>query len=84
VSITILEKEARSGGNSRLASSGMNALGAPGSGDSPEAFFADTVTSGGKLSVEGLVRVLVVRAACRLQSATSCPPRTRWAHSLTD
>ncbi|KAL4452364.1 hypothetical protein ABPG75_008026 [Micractinium tetrahymenae] len=56
--VVVLEKEARPGGNSMKASSGINAL-TPESGDSAEAFRGDTIKSGGGLSAPELVDALV-------------------------
>ena len=63
--VVVLEKEARPGGNSMKASSGINAL-APDQGDSAAAFRDDTQRSGGGLSVPELVDAMVVRWGCRL------------------
>ncbi len=63
--VVVLEKEARPGGNSMKASSGINAL-TPESGDSAEAFREDTVKSGGGLSSPELVNALVVRSCSKL------------------
>jgi glycine/D-amino acid oxidase-like deaminating enzyme len=76
ISITILEREARPGGNSMKASSGMNAL-TPASGDTPELFLQDTAASGGKLSDERLVAKLVVRG--RRQGPPLAAPAPRSA-----
>lgn len=57
--VVILEKEAKPGGNSMKASSGINALSLD-QGDSHEAFKKDTVKSGGGLSRPELVETLVV------------------------
>lgn len=61
--IVVLEKEAKPGGNSVKASSGINAL-TPEQGDTAEAFRKDTTKSGGGLSRPELVNVLVVRTRC--------------------
>lgn len=58
--VVVLEKEARPGGNSMKASSGINAL-APDQGDAAAVFREDTLKSGGGLSVPELVDTLVVR-----------------------
>ena len=62
VSILIIDKEAKLGGNSAKASSGINSLNEP-AGDAPELFKGDTLRSGGGLSDEGLVDTLVVRVS---------------------
>lgn len=66
--VVVLETEARPGGNSMKASSGINAL-TPESGDSAEAFRDDTIRSGGGLSSPELVDTLVVRS-CPVQAGT--------------
>ncbi|EFN54784.1 hypothetical protein CHLNCDRAFT_134736 [Chlorella variabilis] len=58
VEVVVLEKEARAGGNSMKASSGINAL-TPDQGDAAEAFREDTLRSGGGLSAPELVDTLV-------------------------
>lgn len=68
--VVVLEKEARPGGNSMKASSGINAM-TPESGDSAEAFRADTVKSGGGMSTPELVDTLVVRP-CRWLARRPC------------
>lgn len=69
--VVVLEKEARPGGNSMKASSGINAL-TPESGDAPETFREDTLKSGGGLSVPELVDTLVVRAPLAAQWHSAC------------
>ena len=57
--VVVLEKEAKPGGNSVKASSGINAL-TPQQNDSAEVFQQDTLRSGGGLSRPELVNTLVV------------------------
>ena len=64
--VVVLEKEAKPGGNSLKASSGINAL-TPEAGDSADAFREDTTRSGGGLSRPELVSTLVVRPALAAQ-----------------
>ena len=73
VEVVVLEKEARAGGNSMKASSGINAL-TPDQGDAAEAFREDTLRSGGGLSAPELVDTLVVRALA--------PPRPACIHKI--
>jgi hypothetical protein len=68
--VVVLEKEARPGGNSMKASSGINAL-TPEQGDAAEAFRQDTLSSGGGLSVPELVDTLVV-SVCACACACFC------------
>ncbi|ORX91122.1 Flavocytochrome c [Basidiobolus meristosporus CBS 931.73] len=63
VNVCLLEKEARVGGNSAKASSGINgvpteAQKAAGVEDTVEMFYKDTEKSGGQLSVPRLIKVL--------------------------
>lgn len=57
--VTLMDKEARLGGNSQKASSGVSAL-TPEFGDSQEDYQHDTIASGGGYSREPLVSTLVV------------------------
>lgn len=57
--VVVLEKEAKPGGNSVKASSGINSV-TPETGDDAEAFRSDTTRSGGGLSRPELVSTLVV------------------------
>ncbi len=60
VRVLVLEKATTLGGNSAKASSGINAVN-PDVGDTREAFKGDTFKSGGGMSDEELVSLLVVR-----------------------
>lgn len=68
--VLVLEKEARPGGNSMKASSGINAL-SPDQGDTAKAFREDTLKSGGGLSSTQLVDALVVSRPARSWAAPS-------------
>lgn len=71
VRVIVLEKEARVGGNSAKASSGINAV-ASTAGDSIEAFIKDTVSSGGTNSCDyQLVETLVEDSEAGLQWLSS-------------
>ena len=67
--VTIIEKEAKLGGNSAKATSGINAVGtesqkALGIDDSMNDFIRDTLSSGDGLAKEELVKVLVKNRQC--------------------
>jgi hypothetical protein len=66
--MVLFEKNAAVGGNSAKASSGINAINME-QGDTPAAFAADTLQSGGGLSAQELVHTLVVSGGWR---AASC------------
>ena len=63
--VILIEKEPQLGGNSAKASSGMNAT-TPASGDTDEAFYADTLASGGGRASPDLVAAMVGRSAAAL------------------
>jgi len=58
--VTLIEKNAFLGGNSSLASSGLNAVNTPANpNDSIESFYEDSIKSGGGFSQPTLVNILV-------------------------
>lgn len=63
--MVLVEKTGALGGNSAKASSGMNAVTAS-QGDSEEAFFDDTMASGGGLSDLALVATLAAQSEAAL------------------
>lgn len=75
-SVILIEKEARLGGNSAKASSGINAVGTPAqqaanSGDTLETFIGDTISSGGGACQKELVDTIVSKSAEAISFLTS-------------
>ena len=70
--VLVIEKEPKTGGNSAKASSGINALN-PLGGDSVEAFTEDTINSGGGLSDQSLVDILVVSLCLKITENNRYP-----------
>lgn len=75
-SVILIEKEARLGGNSAKASSGINAVGTPAqhaahSGDTIPIFIEDTLSSGGGACQKDLVETIVSRSAEAISFLTS-------------
>ena len=64
--VVLLEKEAKLGGNSVKASSGINAVN-PQGGDSEQLFETDVLKSGGGMSKEALVTTLVTKSRDAVQ-----------------